>query len=93
MKPKVCILRADGINCDEETFFAFKKYGAEPKFVHVNELRDKSKNLRDFKILAIPIIVILRYCQTTSCHNIANRAFTAKNADLFPEIAPAHTKS
>ena len=54
MRPKVCVLIADGINCDEETFFAFKKYGAEPKFVHINELRDKSKNLRDFKILAIP---------------------------------------
>lgn len=54
MKPKVCILRADGINCDEELHFAFEKYGGDPWFVHINELRDKSKKLKDFQILAIP---------------------------------------
>lgn len=54
MKPKVCILRADGINCDEETFYAFKKYGAAPEFVLINELRAKSKRLKNYQILAIP---------------------------------------
>ena len=54
MKPKVCVLRADGINCDEETLYAFEKYGGLPEFVHVNQLRDKSKRLKDFQILAIP---------------------------------------
>lgn len=54
MKPKVCVLRADGINCDEELFYAFQKYGAVPEFVHVNQLRDKSKKLKGFQILAIP---------------------------------------
>lgn len=53
VKPKVCILRADGINCDEETFYAFDKYGGEPEFVHVNQLRDKTKKLQNFQILAI----------------------------------------
>ena len=54
MKPKVCVLRADGINCDEELFYAFEKYGGDPQLVHVNELRGKSKKLKDFQILAIP---------------------------------------
>src|SRR5579872_6773095 len=54
MKPKVCVLRADGINCDEETFYAFQKYGGQPEFIHINQLRDKSKSLKNFQILAIP---------------------------------------
>ncbi len=54
MKPKICILRADGINCDEELFYAFEKYGGACQFIHVNELRNKSKKLKDFQILAIP---------------------------------------
>ena len=54
MKPKICILRADGINCDEELFYAFEKYGGAPQYVHVNQLRNKLKLLKDFQILAIP---------------------------------------
>jgi len=53
-KPKVCILRAAGTNCDKETGFAFLKAGAEPEFVHINRLIDQDKNLCDFQILAIP---------------------------------------
>jgi len=53
-KPRICILRADGINCDIELSYAFEKYGGECEFVHVNELRDKSRRLKDFQILAIP---------------------------------------
>lgn len=53
-KPKVCILKADGINCDEELFYAFEKYGGSSQYVHVNELRAKSKRLKAFQILAIP---------------------------------------
>lgn len=54
MKPKVCILRSDGTNCDEELFYAFEKFGAKPQYVHINQLRDKSIKLKDFKILALP---------------------------------------
>lgn len=50
----VCILQSDGTNCDNELFYAFKKFGGNPRFIHVNELRDKSKNLKDFHILALP---------------------------------------
>ncbi len=64
MKPKVCILRSDGTNCDEELFYAFEKFGANPEYVHINELRAKSspsgvltnggKNLSNYQILALP---------------------------------------
>jgi len=54
MKPKVCILRSDGTNCDEELYYAFEKFGAKPEFVQMNELRAKSKRLNAYKILALP---------------------------------------
>lgn len=54
MKVNVCILQSDGTNCDNELFYAFKKFGGNPQFVHVNELRDKSKSLKNFDILALP---------------------------------------
>jgi phosphoribosylformylglycinamidine synthase len=50
----VCILQSDGTNCDNELFYAFKKFGGNPQFVHVNELRTKSKSLKNFDILALP---------------------------------------
>ncbi len=50
----VCILQSDGTNCDNELFYAFKKFGGNPEYVHVNELRDKSKSLKNFHILALP---------------------------------------
>ncbi len=53
-KPKVCVLRSDGTNCDEELYYAFEKFGANPVMVHVNELRNKSKSIKDFQILALP---------------------------------------
>ena len=54
MKPKICILRTDGTNCDEELFYAFDKFGSSPQYVHINELRAKSKKLKAFQILALP---------------------------------------
>lgn len=54
MTVKVCVLKADGTNCDRELAFAFEKAGGKAEIVHVNELRDKSKSLKDFHILALP---------------------------------------
>lgn len=54
INPKVCILRSDGTNCDFELAYAFEKYGAEPEFIHVNQLRDKTKHIASYKILALP---------------------------------------
>jgi phosphoribosylformylglycinamidine synthase I len=53
-RPKVCILRAAGTNCDAETGFAFLKSGANPEFLHINRLIAQDKSLSDFHILAIP---------------------------------------
>lgn len=53
-KPKVLVLKADGINCDAELAHAFKVAGADPKIVHVSELRDKKENLKNYKMLAVP---------------------------------------
>jgi len=54
MKPKICILRSDGTNCDNELFYAFEKAGGIAEFVHINELRAREKNLKTFQILALP---------------------------------------
>jgi len=53
-KPRVCVLRTDGINCDEETFYAFTKAGAECRMVHVNQLRNGAERLDRYQILALP---------------------------------------
>ena len=50
----VCILQSDGVNCDNELYYAFKKFGGDPQFVHVNELRNKTQSLKNFDILALP---------------------------------------
>lgn len=53
-KPRVCILRVDGTNCDEELFYAFEKFGGAPEYVHINHLRSKIKHLKNYQILALP---------------------------------------
>jgi len=53
-KPRVCVLRSAGTNCDRETAFAFKKAGAEPELVHIKELVTGNNSLDNFQILAIP---------------------------------------
>src|ERR1700757_610900 len=50
--PNVCVLKADGINCDAETAHAFSEAGARPEIVHVNELRSGEKALSNYAILA-----------------------------------------
>jgi phosphoribosylformylglycinamidine synthase len=54
IKPKVCILRSAGTNCDKETAAAFKLAGAEPEFLHINSLVSRHRMLSDFHILALP---------------------------------------
>jgi phosphoribosylformylglycinamidine synthase I len=54
MKPKVCVLKTDGINCDEEMMYAFMASGGHPELVHVNQLRTGAKKLADYAVLAIP---------------------------------------
>lgn len=53
-KPKVCVLRTAGTNCDKETAFAFTKVGAQAHLIHVNLLINQKENLKNYQILAIP---------------------------------------
>lgn len=54
VKPKVLVFSGYGLNCEEETKFAFEISGAEAKIVHINDLIDGSEKLDNFQILAFP---------------------------------------
>lgn len=51
---EVCVLKTDGINCDEEMANAFQVAGATPETVHVNQLRSGERQLDQYSVLAIP---------------------------------------
>ncbi len=53
-KPKVLVLTGYGINCDEETQFAFERAGARAERVHVNDLISRDKKIADYQIFAFP---------------------------------------
>jgi len=53
-KPKVLILTGYGINCEEETKFAFEKAGAKASLVHINDLIKNKRMLKDYQIMAFP---------------------------------------
>lgn len=53
-KPRVCVLRVAGTNCDVETAWAFEKAGADVERLHVNRLAEKRRLLSTFQALAIP---------------------------------------
>jgi len=53
-KPKVCVLRTAGTNCDKETASAFALAGAEVSLLHINSLVKGIAELGDFHILALP---------------------------------------
>lgn len=51
---RVCILRAAGVNCNEETAHAFELAGAETEQIHVNRLLDNPALLDEFGAVAVP---------------------------------------
>lgn len=53
-KPKVCVLRTAGTNCDKETAFAFTQAGAVTELVHINFLVSHPGSLANYQILALP---------------------------------------
>ncbi len=53
-KPKVIIMSGYGLNCEEETKFAFESVGGVAEIVHINDLIAKPKMLSEFQILAFP---------------------------------------
>ena len=61
LKPKVCVLKTEGINCDRETRYAFQLVGADAEIVHINSLikgynpvTKEKVALGDYHILALP---------------------------------------
>ena len=53
-RPRVLVLRCAGINCNDETAFAFEIAGAETEQVHVNRIREAPSLLGRFGAIAIP---------------------------------------
>jgi len=53
-KPKVIILSGYGINCEEETKFAFESAGGVADIVHINDLIAKPKMLSQYQIMVFP---------------------------------------
>lgn len=51
---KAIVLTGYGINCEEETAFAFRRAGAVPEILHVNDLIASPKKLSESQILAFP---------------------------------------
>ena len=54
MKPKVIVLSGYGLNCEDETKYAFELAGGTGQIVHINDLIKNKNLLNDFQIMAIP---------------------------------------
>lgn len=53
-QPKTLVLTGYGINCDDETRFAFEKAGARADIVHINDLIGNPRLLDDYQIFTFP---------------------------------------
>jgi len=57
---KVAILRIEGTNCEQESYDAFKRLGANPEFIHLKQLlhidcnKDEKRDVSDFQCIMIP---------------------------------------
>lgn len=57
---KVCVLRIEGTNCEEEMRQSFRRLGAKPELVHFKQLigadvsPEEKRSLSDYQILALP---------------------------------------
>jgi phosphoribosylformylglycinamidine synthase len=52
--PRVIVLTGYGINCEEETLFAFQQAGAVGDIVHINDIIDDPRRLENAQIFAFP---------------------------------------
>ncbi len=57
---KIAILRIEGTNCEQESYYAFKRLRAKPEFVHLKQLlhidcnKDEKRNVFDYQCIMIP---------------------------------------
>ncbi len=52
--PRVLILRAAGVNCNEETAYAFEQAGAATEQIHINRLLESPQLIDEFAAVALP---------------------------------------
>jgi len=53
-KPQTLVLTGYGINCEEETAFAFERSGSGTRIIHINDLIENRKLLDEYQILVFP---------------------------------------
>ncbi len=53
-QPRALIFSGYGINCEDETKFAFERVGAKADIVHINDLIDTPRLLDNYQIAAMP---------------------------------------
>jgi phosphoribosylformylglycinamidine synthase len=53
-EPEVAILRMEGTNCEDEAFHAFQDSGFKPRYIHINELKNRKEDLQDFSSIFLP---------------------------------------
>jgi phosphoribosylformylglycinamidine synthase subunit PurQ / glutaminase len=53
-RPRACVLKADGTNCEVETAFGLNLAGAAAEIVPMNLLRSGERRLADYDLLVIP---------------------------------------
>lgn len=53
-KPGTLVLTGYGINCEEETAFAFNTAGSSVRIIHINDLIDNNKILDQYQVLVFP---------------------------------------
>jgi phosphoribosylformylglycinamidine synthase len=57
---RVCVLRIEGTNCEEESYWCFKRLGAKPEKVHLKQLigmdvyDEEKRDLLDYDIVMVP---------------------------------------
>ncbi len=54
VKPKVLVFSGYGLNCEEETKCAFELAGAKADIVHINDLINGIKKIKNYEILSFP---------------------------------------
>ena len=54
IKPKVLVFSGYGLNCEEETKYAFEQAGAIGEILHINDIIEKPSVLKNYQIFAMP---------------------------------------
>jgi len=59
-KIRVCVLRIEGTNCEEESYQSFRRLGTKPEKVHLKQLvgmdvtSEEKRSLSDYQVLVFP---------------------------------------